>query len=299
MKTSALGPTVVMAALATSLGAIPLLVLEIDLPELQIVALRVWLGAALLLLLTRRNPFALPDGLGLRVGGVGLLLATHWFTFFYAITHTSVAVALVLVFLAPVLAATGAARVLGEAVPRPVGAALVASLLGSVLVVWGAVEVDVGGVSAGVVSAVTLAAMLIVGKPVAQAVGGLATAAAQMSAAALLLTPWIVAAVAQVPWEPARSPSALDYALPVAILGFVLTGLGALVSWWVIARLPVATVGVLSYLEPASAVLWAALVLQQQPATLSWVGVFMVIGGGVLVAVARGRDSRDFRVATP
>ncbi len=299
MKKPLLGPALVMAVLATSLGAIPLLVLEIDLPELQIVALRVWLGAALLLLLTRRNPFALPKGLGFRVSVVGVLLATHWFTFFYAITHSSVAVALSLVFLAPVLAATAASRIFGEAVTPAVGLALLVSLLGSVLVVWGAVAVDPLGLVAGVVSAVTLATMLIVGKPIAEATGGLATATAQMSVAAITLAPWMVAAFAQVPWEPPSSASALEFLVPVAILGFVLTGVGALVSWWVIARIPIATVGVLSYLEPASAVLWAALVLGQRPELLAWVGVVLVIGGGMLVAVGQGWGARDIRVAAP
>ena len=285
MESSRFGPALVMAALATSFGAIPLLVLEIELPELQIVALRVWLGAALLLALTRRNPFDLPNGLGLRTSFVGGLLALHWFTFFFAITHTSVALALTLVFLAPLISAAAAARVLSEALTTSVVIALIVSLVGTVLVVWGAVEVQLGGAVAGVVSAVSLSAMIIIGKPIAETIGGLATATAQMSVAAVLLVPWLAAAVFDVPWEPTSTPSAVQFIGPIAVLGFLLTGLGALVNWWVIARLPVATVGVLSYLEPASAVAWAAVVLGQQPEALTWVGVVLVIGGGVLVAL--------------
>lgn len=299
MESSRLGPVVVMAALASALGAIPLLVLDIELPELQIVALRVWLGAALLLALTRRNPFALPQGLLPRAAALGVLLSVHWFTFFYAITHASVAVALVLVFLAPVLAALGAARLLGEQLTPSILVALGLSLVGTVLVVAGTVKVDTGGVLAGLVSAATLATMIIVGKPVAEVIGGMATATAQMTVAAVVLSPWMVASVADVPWEAPNLPSAMDFVMPVVILGFVLTGLGMLVSWWVIARLPVATVGVLSYLEPATAVLWAALVLDQRPQPLAWLGVGLVISGGVSVALRSRRLAGDIRLVAP
>ena len=50
-------------------------------------------------------------------------------------------------------------------------------------------------------------------------------------------------------------------------------------------RLPIAAVSVIKYLEPASAVVWAVLFLDEVPNTLAWVGVALVITGGLIAGV--------------
>ena len=44
--------------------------------------------------------------------------------------------------------------------------------------------------------------------------------------------------------------------------------------------LPVAVVGVLTYLEPAFAVVWAAVFLSEEPDPLAWFGGALVVAGG-------------------
>ena len=50
-------------------------------------------------------------------------------------------------------------------------------------------------------------------------------------------------------------------------------------------RLPVAVVSVIMYLEPASAVIWAALFLDESPEPLTWLGVALVVTGGIVAGV--------------
>ncbi len=50
------------------------------------------------------------------------------------------------------------------------------------------------------------------------------------------------------------------------------------------AVLPVVAVGVLSYVEPASAVVWAAWALGERPDAATWLGVALVIAAGALAA---------------
>ena len=100
-RTLALGGLVL---LATSLGAIPLIVRE-DIPWPELVASRVWLGAVtLLLLLAVRRRLRLPERHRGTVAIAGVFLAIHWATFFWALKLTTVAVALSVVFLGPVAA---------------------------------------------------------------------------------------------------------------------------------------------------------------------------------------------------
>jgi drug/metabolite transporter (DMT)-like permease len=57
-------------------------------------------------------------------------------------------------------------------------------------------------------------------------------------------------------------------------------------------RLPVAVVSVIMYLEPASAVVWAAIFLDETPEVLTWLGVAMVIAGGVIAGVGAAGPAR-------
>ena len=75
-------------------------------------------------------------------------------------------------------------------------------------------------------------------------------------------------------------PKAAQSWWQLAILGVVLTGIAGFVYWRSVAALPVATVAVLSYMEPASAVVWAALFLGEQGDLLTWGGVILVLIAG-------------------
>jgi drug/metabolite transporter (DMT)-like permease len=61
-----------------------------------------------------------------------------------------------------------------------------------------------------------------------------------------------------------------------------------MVYWSLISILPVTTVAITSYIEPASAVIWAAVFLSEPGDLLSWFGVALVIGAGI----ATGRPER-------
>ena len=69
----------------------------------------------------------------------------------------------------------------------------------------------------------------------------------------------------------------------------ILTGLAGWVYWEAMGRLPVATVSVIMYLEPASAVVWAMLFLSETPDLLAWIGIALVLAGGLLAGSAQSR----------
>jgi drug/metabolite transporter (DMT)-like permease len=51
-----------------------------------------------------------------------------------------------------------------------------------------------------------------------------------------------------------------------------------------------AAVSVVMYLEPASAVVWAAIFLEETPNAMAWIGVALVIFGGMVAATATGKE---------
>ena len=122
------------------------------------------------------------------------------------------------------------------------------------------------------VSAVLLAALFVIGKPAAAALGGLTVAMWEALAAAVVLFPFTVQAV--------RESS--EFMGEFLVLGVIFTGLSGVIWWSSMAKLPIAVVSVIMYLEPASAVVWASLFLDESPQPLTWIGIALVIAGGLV-----------------
>ncbi len=267
-----------LALLAVGWGAIPLIVRE-DVPWQGLVTARVWLGAiTLLVLMAVTRQLRLPDTHRPQIVIAGALLAIHWATFFWAIKLTSVAVALAVVFLGPVTAAVLAPRFLSERVASRVYWALGVAFSGVVLVVafenGGADDATWQGVGVAIISALTVAGLLLVSKAAVDAVGPLVVTAGELATASIVLSPFLGAAFR----------GTVDSPVPLLTLGIVLTGMGYLIFWTATRELPVAVVSVLMHVEPASAVVLALIFLSETPTTLQWIGIALVIAGGLMAA---------------
>ena len=277
---------VALTFLAVGWGSIPLIVRE-DVPWQGLVTTRVWLGAAtLLILMAVTGRLRLPDTYRPQIIAAGVLLAVHWATFFWAIKLTSVAVALAVVFLGPVAAAALAPVFLDERVPQRIYWALAMAFSGVVLVVafesGGADETTWQGVGVALISALTVTGLLLVSKAAVDVVGSLVVTAGELVTASLVLSPFLGVAVR----------GTINHPIPLLILGILLTGIGYLVFWTATKELPVAVVSVLMHVEPASAVVLALVFLGENPAGWQWVGIALVIAGGLLAA----RDAAEEEV---
>ncbi len=263
-----------LALLAVAWGAIPLLV-RTDIPSTHLVAMRVTLGAVVLLVYSAATSrISLPKTGRGRLALLGVVLAAHWLTFFLSLNLTTVAVSLALVYVGPVLAAALAGPILGERVGWQASVALGVALIGTLLVIRPGSGATLAGVGAALASGVLLAVIMLLGKPLATSLGGLVVATWELVVAAIVLAPFTVQAV--------RFSS---QAWPqFVILGALFTGVAGVVYWSSMRNLPVAVVSVVMYLEPASAVVWAAIFLSERPDPLAWLGVALVVAAGTLAS---------------
>ncbi len=287
MVRTPLAAALLLAAVVVSWGAIPLIVRG-DVPWQQLVAARVWLGAVTLLaILAVQGRLRLPREHGRRIALSGVILAAHWSSFFLALTETTVATALAILYVGPVIASVVATRVLDEH-PRPqVFAGVAIALLGVLAVVRPGGETTALGLAAAIFGALSLAALMLVAKPAATALGGLVVAAGELTIASLVMTPWAV--------EAARESA--QFWPQLVVLGAVLTGVAGWVFWGAMRRLPVAFVSVIMYLEPASAIVWAMLFLDETPDALALVGIGLVLAGGILAGFDATREEDGIGVA--
>lgn len=269
-----------LALLAIAWGAIPLFV-RIETPPTHLVAMRVTLGALVLLLFSAATSrLAVPKlGRG-RLVVVGVVLAAHWLFFFLSLNLTTVAVSLAIVYVGPVLAAAFAGPVLNERVNWHAYAGLAVAVIGMLLVVRPGSGATIGGVAAAAVSGVLLAALMLLGKPLAADLGGLVVATWELVVASVVLAPFTVQAVR----------FSADAWPQFLILGALFTGVAGAVYWSAMRQLPVAVVSVIMYLEPASAVVWAAIFLSEQPDVLAWLGVGLVVAAGTIATSGATED---------
>ena len=259
-----------LALLAVAWGAIPLFV-RIETPPTHLVAMRVTLGAAVLLLYSAAtSKLSIPRVSMGRLVVLGTVLAAHWLSFFLALNLTTVAVSLAIVYIGPVLAAVFASPVLHERTDWHAFAGLALAVVGTLLVIRPGSGATAAGVAAAGISGALLAVIMLLGKPLASSLGGLTVAAWELVMASVVLAPFTVQAV--------RFSS--DAWPQFVILGVFFTGVAGVVYWSAMRQLPVAVVSVIMYLEPASAVVCAAAFLSEQPDAAAWLGVGHVVAAG-------------------
>ena len=271
----------VIAILAIAWGALPLFV-RIDVPSLQLVGVRVTFGALALLgvvIAIRRLTF--PKVRRWRLALAGLLLALHWITFFESIKLTTVAIALSTLYLGPIAASILSGPLLREKVAPRLWVALVVAVFGTILVIQPQQSggVDSAGIVMAALSAVLLVAVTLVGKPIARELGGLTMATGELVTASILLAPFTFEALTQ----------HREHLIDFLILGAVFTGIAGAVYWSAMTQVSVAAVSVVMYLEPVSAVIWAAAFLGEIPNVVAGIGILLVISGGFVAATTTGK----------
>lgn len=282
MMTSRQRAMYALIATTTTWGTVPLIVRTVDLPAAAVVAARFWFGALFLtgVLMWERRRLR-PSGPAVwsvargRAVAVCVTLAVHWLCEIGAYSYAPVGTALFIVFLAPIGIAALAPRVLGEHIDRNTVIALALAAGGFAFMSRNALQASgATGIVLSVAGAITFVMLVLLNKPLADTYGGIRAAQMQMTGAAVLIIPFVVAA---------DIPSPEASWLWLIVLGIVHTGVAIAVYLSVLRIVGATVTGVLGYLEPTTAVVWAWLVLGEDPSAATLVGGAAILGAGLLV----------------
>lgn len=278
-----------VALAAASWGFVPLLVRAVHTSSLVIAFWRVALaGLAFFILFLVRGRLGDIGRLGRRtfagLGLLGALLAAGWLLFFSAINLAPVAVAVLLTFTSPLFLAILSPMFTGDPFDRRIVLPLLVAFAGILLI---AAPKGIGGVDGALSGSRTLGAVLALGSAVVLAMSTVAQKRilrslppelvmfAQTVAAALLLLPFAVTM---------PGPTAGTEWAALAVLGFGLTTVPFLLFLSGLRRVRADRVGVVTYVEPVSAVLLAAVFLHEPLTLTTALGGAAVVAGGFLVA---------------
>ena len=261
----------------------PLIVRSVHLPPAAIVAARFWFGAVFLTAVVtweRRTGRASGPAVWSverpRCVAVCVILTVHWLAEIAAYQHAPIGTALFIIFLAPVGIAAFAPSILGEHIDRRTIGALGLALVGFAFMTGNAVKASgATGLTLSLVAMVTFVALVIVNKPLADTYGGVRAAQIQMTGAGVLIAPVVAIVV--------RFPHPQPSWLWLVVLGVVHTGVAIAVYLSCLSVVGATTTGVLGYLEPATAVLWAWLILGETPSHATLIGGAAILAAGLLV----------------
>lgn len=277
-------------------GSIPLVARHVDVGAPVIVLFRVVVASVALGLVV-----AVRSGLGADRGAVarprllawqparcvaaGAVLAAHWIAQFAAYREAPAATVSLIIYLAPVALAAVAPVLLHERVTRRTVGALTLALLGVLLVASPDLRGGGGiGIAYAGFSATTLVAFFLLSKPMADVYGGLRTAFLAMAVAAVVVTPVVL--------RSGLGPVGRDWPWLV-LLGLVHTALAHAISMSALARIPATHAAILGYLEPASVVVLAWLVLGEQPVPATFAGGLLIVFGGAVVVTGATAGEKD------
>ena len=252
----------------------------INLPTEVVVLCRGALGTMFILLfaLIAKRTFdttAVRANLGwLALSGVSLGL--NWVLLFAAYRATTVAVASLCNYMAPIILIVIAPFVLGEKRSMKKIACAAIAVMGMVLVsgvlTGGAQGVTAEGVLLALGAALGFTMMVICNKKMGD-VPVYEKASAQLAFATLAALPFVIVGN----WGQTLSPDALSIAL-VVMLGVIHTGFAYCLYFGALGHLSAQSIAVLGYIEPAVSVLVSAFILGEPLSAAGWIGAALIIG---------------------
>ena len=229
----------------------------------------------------------------LQVAGQGAILTLNWFLFLSALDMTTVATAELLGYTGPVFVAALAPLVTRERFDTRILLPLALSL-GGIVVILAPQGLSVAngeellGAAFAFASALTYATLLLRSKKILRGISGSALMLVEYSVASAILLPFVV-----VLYSRGQGPTTPRAYAALATLGIVQTAFAGLVFLGGLRRIRTDRAAILTYTEPVSAVLFAALLLGEPLTVPTVVGALMVVAGGLVVARLEAPAARE------
>lgn len=263
---------------------------HIALSSYEIVFLRTLIGSLFLtaLFLMGRGTFHLRENRrdALFIALSGIAMGTSWMFLYEAYQQIGVSYASLLYYCSPVIVMILSPLIFRERLTKPVIAGFILVVLGIVLLNRKtAGEGNAWGLFCGVMSAVMYFFMVTLNKQ-SRKITGMENSVIQLTMSFLTVAVFVgikQAFVIRVPGE----------AWPwILVLGIVNTGIGCYLYFSPLSKLSVQIVAICGYIEPLSAVVFAALLLGEKMTALQIIGAACIIGGAMIGELLGNKEKK-------
>ena len=263
-------------------GTIGMFLRYVSLPSELVAMCRGSIGSVFILLYLKRRHQGL-DWKAIRANRFwliisGISLGMNWIFLFAAYTHTTVAVASLCNYMAPIIVVIIAPMVLHEPLNLKKIPCVVAAFVGIVLVsgVWSGELGRISGVFMGLGAAFFFVIIVICNRKI-QGISAYVKAVVQLAISALTILPYVIIHNWGKPMQ-----ADLRSVLIILMLAILHTGVAYCLYFSGMATLPVQTLAVLGYLEPVVSVLCSAFFLHESMGIAGWIGAILILGAAVI-----------------
>ncbi len=227
----------------------------------------------------------------------GVFLGLNWIFLFESYNYTTVSCATLCYYTAPVYVALLSPIVLGDRVHPAKLICTVGALCGMVLA-SGITDESAGagsrGIICGLLAAVFYASLTVTNKRLKD-IRSLDRSVVQICAATLTVLPYALIAerAAAVKAMPEMTPFAY---VMLVLVGILHTGVAFTLYFGSLMGLKAQTAALLSYIDPVTALVLSALILDERMTELQTVGAVLVIGSAVIGEVVPGKKTKNTAV---
>lgn len=262
-------------------GSLAVVIRLIDLPVPVIVFYRVSFAALTVLIVVTAQRKTENLAVGKNIYAIlllGAILALNWIAYFNSIRLTTIASAVLITYTAPVFVALLAPFVLKEKLERITIITLLVSLVGIGLIA-GPSAIGLGarslaGAAWAFAAAITYAILVLLAKPLTLKVSLVAILFFEELSAAVVLIPTLFI------YEVDITPFTM---LILFVLGGFYTALPAGLYLSGLREVSAQQVGIFTYLDPVSAIVFAAIFLGEIPRLTTVVGGLLVVASGMIL----------------
>ncbi len=273
-------------------GTLPVFVSKIPFGSAEIVMWRILFGFAFLLVVflatKKKSPGENYKKAAPRLIISGIIMGANWVCLFESYRCIDVSIATLAYYMAPVMVMAASVFLFRE----HAGSVKICGMISAVAGMFIVTGVNIGGSNPvrglilGLAAALLYASVTLINKGTS-GLSGLEITLIQLIGAALVVIPYTFI-THQGPWLYIASEAGL-YA---AIVGLVHTGLALFLYFSSIQELPAQSVALCSYIDPASALFFAAIFLGDVLSPVQIVGALMILGGAAIGELAGNRASR-------
>ena len=263
-------------------GTIGMLLRYVALPSELVAMCRGLIGSVFILLYMKTRHQRM-DWRAVRRNGKWLILAgislgLNWIFLFAAYMQTTVAIASLCNYMAPIIVILIAPLVLKERLDKRKVPCVIAAFVGIILVsgVWNGTAGSASGILMGLLAAVSFVVIVICNRKLSE-IPALDKSVVQLALSAITILPYVL-----IKNRGAVLEADTRSVLIIIILGLVHTGAAYCMYFSGMGSLPVQTVAVLGYLEPVVSVLCSALFLHEAMGAAGWIGAILIIGAAVV-----------------
>ena len=262
-------------------GTIGMFLRQVSVPSEIVVICRGIIGSAFIFVFLKAQKKRL-DSVSIRNNRIwlvvsGICLGLNWVFLFAAYLHTTVAIASLCNYMAPIIVIVIAPFALHERLNKRKIPCVIAAFVGIIFVsgVWSGGIGDVSGILMGLMAAICFVIIVICNRKM-QDINPYDKSIVQLVISAVTVLPYVLVKNwgAELEWN-------VKSFVIVIVLGLVHTGLAYCLYFSGMTTLPVQTVAILGYLEPVVSVLCSAVILHEHMGISGWIGTILILGAAI------------------